>query len=111
MEDLYKINIPTTADNFEAFLFFLLAFVIYFFPGIVAWRRKHRNENPIVVLNLCFGWTLIGWLAALMWSLTANVKNAGNKVCLYCAESIKENAKICRFCGRKQVKDDISTVH
>lgn len=42
----------------------------YFLPTfIVAWRN-HQNSVAIAVLNLLLGWTLLGWVAALVWSLT-----------------------------------------
>jgi uncharacterized membrane protein YqaE (UPF0057 family) len=46
----------------------------YFLPWIVASLRKHRNAGAIALLNLFLGWTLLGWLAALIWSATANVE-------------------------------------
>lgn len=52
-------------------LLLLTIFVVYFVPGLVAWYRKHQNENAIVALNLLLGWTLLGWVAALVWSLTS----------------------------------------
>jgi hypothetical protein len=48
----------------------LLLGVAYFIPTIVAFRRQHQNATPIMVLNLFLGWTVIGWVAALVWSLT-----------------------------------------
>lgn len=54
----------------EHLLLLLLLGVLYFLPALVASRRKHRNAMPVFVLNLFFGWTLIGWVAALCWSLT-----------------------------------------
>ena len=54
---------------------FSAAFVLalYFLPTIVAWRRNHKNAGAIFALNLLTGWTAIGWVAAIVWSLTANV--------------------------------------
>lgn len=46
----------------------------YFLPAIIANRRKHKNENPISILNLAFGWTIIGWFACLAWAYSDNVK-------------------------------------
>jgi len=43
---------------------------LYFLPSLVALERKHRQFWPIVILNLFLGWTLIGWVAALVWSAT-----------------------------------------
>ena len=47
---------------------------VYFLPIIVCRRRKSRNENMIFVVNLLFGWTIIGWLSALAWALDRSKK-------------------------------------
>ena len=46
----------------------------YFLPWIIALLRKHRNAGAICMLNALLGWTLVGWLLALIWSMTCNVK-------------------------------------
>ncbi len=51
-----------------------LLLAAYFVPSIVAVVRKHNNTLPIVLVNLLLGWMLIGWLVALIWSTTDNVK-------------------------------------
>ncbi|OGS99801.1 MAG: superinfection immunity protein [Gallionellales bacterium RBG_16_56_9] len=61
----------------EAYLFLILALLIYFYPGINAYTRKHHNAGAIMLMNLLLGWTLLGWIAALIWSATA-VKKSGN---------------------------------
>jgi len=43
----------------------------YCLPSIVAFVRQHSATPWICVLNLCFGWTVVGWLVALFWSTTA----------------------------------------
>ena len=47
---------------------------IYLLPSIVAGSRDHRNVMPIVALNIFAGWTFVGWLASLIWSLTDNTE-------------------------------------
>jgi hypothetical protein len=37
----------------------------YFAPSIIAYVRKVRNLGSIVIINGFFGWTFIGWIAAL----------------------------------------------
>ena len=51
----------------------------YTLPSIVAVRRGHRRQQSIIALDLILGWTLVGWIAALVWSLTSNVKNKRRK--------------------------------
>jgi len=42
---------------------------LFFMPTIVAFSRKHRNRWLILVLNLAFGATLVGWVIALVWAM------------------------------------------
>lgn len=41
---------------------------MYFLPTIVAAHRGHGVAG-ILLLNLFFGWTVIGWAAMLLWAL------------------------------------------
>lgn len=49
----------------------LIVIVVYFIPGIVAEVRHHHNKMAIAVLNLFLGWTVLGWVLALVWATTA----------------------------------------
>lgn len=42
----------------------------YLAPAIVAFLRHHHNQWAIFALNLLLGWSVIGWVVALVWSLT-----------------------------------------
>jgi hypothetical protein len=44
--------------------------IIYLLPTIVAVSRKHHNAGAIFALNLLLGWSMIGWIVALVWALT-----------------------------------------
>lgn len=48
--------------------------LFYFLPLFIAMMRKHVNTVAIGVLTLLLGWTLIGWIVALVWSFTASVR-------------------------------------
>ncbi len=50
------------------FSFSLIGTLLYFLPTFIAAHRGHR-VGGIFILNLLFGWTGIGWLAMLLWSL------------------------------------------
>ena len=39
---------------------------MYFFPTIMAIKRNSPHTTAVVVLNLFFGFTLVGWIVALV---------------------------------------------
>ena len=43
----------------------VMVFVVYFIPAIVAIVGRHRRWLLITLIDLLFGWTVIGWLVAL----------------------------------------------
>jgi hypothetical protein len=54
------------------FALFLIPFgAIHFLPTIIAALRHSRNVVPIFLVNLFLGWTIIGWIAALIWALVS----------------------------------------
>lgn len=57
----------------------LILFVPYWIPSVVAFRRNHANKNSIVALNLFLGWTFIGWVVSLVWSLSSGT-GSGSQV-------------------------------
>jgi hypothetical protein len=52
----------------------LVLAALYFIPAFVAGCRGHRNTGAIVALNLLLGWTIIGWIGALVWACTDNTR-------------------------------------
>jgi hypothetical protein len=53
--------------------FFGLWFVMYFLPSIIAFARSKRDVTAIVLLNFFLGWTMIGWVVALVWAVKTDV--------------------------------------
>lgn len=52
-------------------LYFVLWVVIGMLPTWIAAFRRHPNLAPILLINLLLSWTCIGWIVALVWSVTA----------------------------------------
>jgi hypothetical protein len=103
-------------DVFLGFLLVVLLIALYFLPAIIsASRGKHSNRSAILALNLLLGWTLIGWVVALVWALAqppaATAKAGGDtssepaamptearQPCPFCAEPILPAASVCHYC-------------
>lgn len=58
------------------FVLYALIVLIYFIPSFIAAKRNHHQFGPIVVINILLGWTLLGWAAALAWSVSAVRRSA-----------------------------------
>lgn len=131
MKDIDKLNAPTAAlwivagIVFEAFTLlvdrggvttnlgaalaiasFPIGVALYFAPLICAKLREQHNIGVILLVNLFLGWTLVGWVVALAFAFADRkedvVQPAGPEMkCPMCAEMVKAEAKICRFCGHE----------
>jgi len=55
------------------FPFFGIGFVMYFLPTIIAFARNKRDTTAILLLNLFLGWSVIGWIIALVWAVKNDV--------------------------------------
>lgn len=64
------------AEEVILILVLLAAAVIYVIPSIVAFSRRHPNRWPILVINIVFGGTGLGWLGSLVWAMGAVHKSA-----------------------------------
>ena len=82
--------------------------ILYFLPAINAASRKHCSRGAIFLLNLVLGWTVVGWLWAVIWSATGNVEPKGptpatHVKCPDCRELVLHDAKVCKHCGCKLI--------
>lgn len=50
-------------------LIFAIALLLYFVPSFIAYHRRKKQTGAIFMLNILTGWTLIGWIAALVWAV------------------------------------------
>jgi hypothetical protein len=56
-----------------------LALALYLAPTILAARRHKRSLLLISLLDVLLGWTLLGWIAALIWAFLPDRKGAGGQ--------------------------------
>lgn len=97
-----------------AFILLILAAAVYFLPWLVAWSKRHPNTGAIFALNLLLGWTLLGWIIALVWAFARSPAadairrerggRGATKKCPWCAELVQAEALVCKHCGRDIVQ-------
>jgi len=85
----------------------IICFLLYFLPSIVG--RRKQNANAIFVLNLLLGWTIVGWVVAMVWAVAKDAPPVVvNQVaapeppilCRRCGRYSAPGAKFCGDCGR-----------
>ena len=64
---------PDSDESFGVgtYVVFVIVLLAYFLPSVIAGSKEHHQGGAIFALNLLLGWTFLGWVGALVWSLTA----------------------------------------
>lgn len=87
-------------------MFFLIfSILLYFLPTIIA--RDKTDVMAIFIINLLFGWTIIGWFISLIWACSAEryipvgtVPVSSGRFCSQCGTLSPYGAHFCAACGR-----------
>lgn len=89
----------------------VLAFAFYMLPTIIAIARHKQNVFGIGLLNFFLGWSLVGWIVALVWALSADPPQAvyhtpvnayippAGGFCPACGKFNPHDARFCNICG------------
>ena len=85
--------------------FLILSMLLYFLPTIIG--RDKADAMGIFLVNLLFGWTVIGWFVALIWACAAEryvpvraVPVSSGRFCSRCGALSPYGAQFCAACGR-----------
>ena len=83
---------------------FLLLTALYFLPAILG--RDKRDALGIFLVNFFLGWTLIGWVVAFLWAISADrpapvvyAAVGGGRFCSHCGTAAVPVVRYCSSCG------------
>ena len=86
-------------------LFLTCMILLYFLPTIIG--RDKADVMGIFLVNLLFGWTVIGWFIALIWACSAEryipvraVPVSSGRFCSRCGALSPYGAHFCAVFGR-----------
>ena len=77
--------------------------LLYFLPSIVG--KDKKDASGIFLVNLLLGWTVVGWVAAMVWACASDrpvyvpyLVPAGGHFCSRCG---KPAVHYCASCGAR----------
>ena len=79
--------------------------LVYLVPSFVAVVRRRSDLGLIFGVNLLLGWTIVGWVLAMVWAVGARQTRAlfrlpsSRMPCPSCGRSLRKEARKCRSCG------------
>ena len=94
------------------FPFFLGTLAAYFLPTIVAIARHKTNLMGIVLVNFFLGWSVIGWIVALVWAVSTErvdqmasaqripTAQPDRRFCSSCGSQGPSGSRFCARCGQ-----------
>ena len=93
------------------FPFFFAGIALYFLPTIIAAARHKTNLVGIFLVNFLLGWSVIGWIVALVWAISTErvdftppaqqtwAPQPARRFCPSCGRENQMGAHFCAFCG------------
>jgi hypothetical protein len=93
------------------FPFFLVSAGFYFLPTIVGAARHKTNLVGIFLVNFLLGWSIIGWIVALVWAVSTervdqitivqpgSYAQPARRFCSRCGNDARMGA-FCAHCGQ-----------
>jgi hypothetical protein len=57
-------------------ILFAVVFYLYMLPAFLGRKRGVNNLGTLTMFNLLLGWTVLGWIVALLWAVSGQTKAA-----------------------------------
>ena len=79
---LMQQDVTVTFDEQFGFISLVVLAVVvmlYALPAILAWKRESPRKGMITAINLLLGWTVIGWIVAMVMTLSDEPQSEGDE--------------------------------
>ncbi len=97
------------------FPFFLASAALYFLPTIIGASRHKTNLVGIFLVNFFLGWSVIGWIVALVWAVSTErvdqvqyavtgipaTAQPSGRFCPSCGSTAQAGQPFCAHCGAR----------
>ncbi|HYM73897.1 MAG TPA: superinfection immunity protein [Stellaceae bacterium] len=61
-------------DSTTFMILIMLVLLLYLLPTLIAYGREHLHRQDVAIVNIVFGWTLIGWILVFLWAALGRVE-------------------------------------
>ncbi|MEJ1340119.1 MAG: superinfection immunity protein [Candidatus Sedimenticola sp. (ex Thyasira tokunagai)] len=58
-------------NQIMVYVFAFTLLCLYMTPSLIGAARKHHRSNAICWVNFLLGWTVLGWVGAFIWAVSA----------------------------------------
>ncbi len=76
LTELVMSHPPARPGSINVLLGLVILLVFYFLPTVIARARRSTMTVWVVLIDLLAGWTLVGWVVALVMALASSRKPA-----------------------------------
>ncbi len=56
-------------DKTTSVILLLLIALLYMLPTLIGFARNHPRRGQLTIVNILFGWTLVGLVVVFVWAL------------------------------------------
>ncbi len=61
----------------KGWIMIVISAALYVLPSLLAWKGENPRRTKILLVNLLLGWTVIGWIAAMIMTFAYAAPPAG----------------------------------
>lgn len=92
------------------FSWMLMGPLIYFVPSIIAGSRRSKRMFGIIALNVFLGWTLIGWIVALVWAAASDGEEKPTKNAIELTQAPVDVPVVEDSTELRRIKEEVSLI-